>query len=493
MPPEPGGGENENRRKTRTARPHVPGLTPDGFVRYLTACLRAYPDEEFRRLEKITADPALAAWTQDDDYRRQHDGSRGNGALETLPRPLVRSLLPARHDAETRRMLGDAFDACLAGSDAGSGLCSREGGRGLSSPSSSTSSSSASTAVVVQLGTPREDDGAGRRGGRPAPVRRRAYLPVAAMLDTIDDDDGVDEGEGDRDDGPGLTAEELRATAGRTPGVVRADGHSDDSDYFTGRHHQLPDNRRPPSYPPRQQQQQPERRRAGSYQDQRSERRQSGPTVPAAADRQRYAATPSEHRGGRYRPGPGSASTPTLTPTSTSVSTPTAGAVPSHHPAATPQSSTPGPRRASYPAQHTPAPIPPPPVPQAYRPRVPAPSAPPTPTATTRQWLVGQKREVAAAVPGAMARHASDTSVIAAGRNRENNSNGSSTSNGSSSSKNTAAAAAAADRGPTWDEVLNGQKAGGGAGGGAGAADSMGIEAVVAAAMGRRRGARGSV
>ena len=482
---------------------HVPGLTPEGFSRYLTACLRAYPDEEFRRLERIATegpDPAS-------EPRKGNSSGSNSSLAETLPRPLIRSLLPARHDAAARKTLLEAFDVCLAPPRIRVRSRSSERRRG-------SSSSTPSTAVVVQPGRP-EEDSANRRasargGGRHSRSGRlRGYVPASAStgtLHTIDDDDG-DTDECDRSsisshEEAAAAAAELRATAGKTPAAVKLDHHgydrrhSDGGDYFDSHHHHHA--RRNSAYQARQQ---PERH-TDDYQDQRG-RRRSGPTSPVAVGR--YVPAQSENRTGRYKP----ASTSTSTSTATSTPTSSTSAITSynnHGPAVT-TTVAPGPsaRRASYPV-HAAEPLLPPPVPQAYStaPRAtpaissaaaarsaggsattsPTPVLPPPPVgafagtappaltegpaakpnpnpkpSATRQWLVGQKREVA--VPGAVAGGSMSAAAAGAGKT-----------------------AAHLDRGPTWDEVLEAQRAGTvGA-----AAGSVGMEMVSA-----RRGVRGSV
>ncbi|KAI0882526.1 uncharacterized protein GGS22DRAFT_195783 [Annulohypoxylon maeteangense] len=78
------------------SRPRVPALTPLGFAQYLTTCILAYPDEEFRRLSKVVADVQLVA--------------SADGQFERLPRQLLRSQLPVRHDPKSRKILEAALD-----------------------------------------------------------------------------------------------------------------------------------------------------------------------------------------------------------------------------------------------------------------------------------------------------------------------------------------------------------------------------------------------
>ncbi|OTA57852.1 hypothetical protein K449DRAFT_398079 [Hypoxylon sp. EC38] len=76
------------------SRPHVPALTPTGFAQFLTTCILAHPDEEFRRLDKIVSDVQLVA----------------DGQPERLPRQLLRSQFPVRHDPKSRKLLAAALD-----------------------------------------------------------------------------------------------------------------------------------------------------------------------------------------------------------------------------------------------------------------------------------------------------------------------------------------------------------------------------------------------
>ncbi|KAI2468263.1 hypothetical protein F4781DRAFT_443649 [Annulohypoxylon bovei var. microspora] len=82
------------------SRPRVPALTPVGFAQYLTTCILAHPDEEFRRLGKAVADVQLVA-----------DSLGGaEGPPERLPRQLLRSQFPVRHDPKSRKILEAALD-----------------------------------------------------------------------------------------------------------------------------------------------------------------------------------------------------------------------------------------------------------------------------------------------------------------------------------------------------------------------------------------------
>ncbi|KAI1418105.1 hypothetical protein F5Y13DRAFT_199197 [Hypoxylon sp. FL1857] len=76
------------------SRPRVPALTPTGFAQFLTTCILAHPDEEFRRLDKIVTNVQVVA----------------DGEPEKLPRQLLRSQFPVRHNPKSRKVLAAALD-----------------------------------------------------------------------------------------------------------------------------------------------------------------------------------------------------------------------------------------------------------------------------------------------------------------------------------------------------------------------------------------------
>ncbi|KAM0325331.1 hypothetical protein ACHAQA_007316 [Verticillium albo-atrum] len=92
------------------SRPSIPGLTPTGFVKWITTCMLAYPAQEARRLTLLLSDlPSLTVTS-----------SEGN--QEQLPRSLPRTLLPATHDKKMRRLLDEALLDCLEDHDVSSPL-----------------------------------------------------------------------------------------------------------------------------------------------------------------------------------------------------------------------------------------------------------------------------------------------------------------------------------------------------------------------------------
>ncbi|KAL2759406.1 hypothetical protein ACRALDRAFT_2050028 [Sodiomyces alcalophilus JCM 7366] len=88
-------------QSTPKSRPSVPGLTPAGFAKWLTANILAYPDQEARRLNRLLADFGPLAIAGSD------------GVQERLPKTLPRHAFPASHDKKTRRILVEALMDCL--------------------------------------------------------------------------------------------------------------------------------------------------------------------------------------------------------------------------------------------------------------------------------------------------------------------------------------------------------------------------------------------
>ena len=76
--------------------PRIPGLTPDGFARWMALQLQAFPDEVAARLDKVISDFPLEAVSAMD------------GKSERLPKQLSRYLLPRTPDHEVRTLLQQA-------------------------------------------------------------------------------------------------------------------------------------------------------------------------------------------------------------------------------------------------------------------------------------------------------------------------------------------------------------------------------------------------
>lgn len=77
-------------------QPRVPGLTPDGFTRWMALHLQAFPDGVFQRLDRVISDFPLDAVSPLD------------GRTERLPKQLSRYLLPRVPDGRIRSLLQQA-------------------------------------------------------------------------------------------------------------------------------------------------------------------------------------------------------------------------------------------------------------------------------------------------------------------------------------------------------------------------------------------------
>ncbi|KAI1873405.1 hypothetical protein JX265_005027 [Neoarthrinium moseri] len=149
------------------SRPKVPALTPLGFAQFLTICILAYPDQEFRRLEKISTEIPLTT-----------DTILPDGHAEKLPRTIIRSCLPAKHDVKNRKLLDGAVEDLVYDLSL--------------SPSRSGSSSSALTASGKGVGATTARTGPDRARGMQLPDDyelkgcRKRFMPGA--LQTIGDE-----------------------------------------------------------------------------------------------------------------------------------------------------------------------------------------------------------------------------------------------------------------------------------------------------------------
>ncbi|CAL3972824.1 unnamed protein product [Diplocarpon coronariae] len=82
--------------------PIVPSLTPVGFAHWMTINILAYPEEEYRRLEKVVIALPIDA-----------DGGLIDGKPERLPKQISRHLLPDREDRSSRKLLDSAMENFL--------------------------------------------------------------------------------------------------------------------------------------------------------------------------------------------------------------------------------------------------------------------------------------------------------------------------------------------------------------------------------------------
>ncbi|TGJ85375.1 hypothetical protein E0Z10_g3391 [Xylaria hypoxylon] len=149
------------RPRPRSTRPCVPALTPVGFAQFFTICLLAHPEEEARRMNKIVSELALVADVGPSSFTLASGSGAGNTPMsplassyftqsplssptglgntsrgEKLPRQFVRSLLPVKSDAKSRKLLAAAVEDLLYD---------------LNLPASSVSVSSLSLVSVPQM------------------------------------------------------------------------------------------------------------------------------------------------------------------------------------------------------------------------------------------------------------------------------------------------------------------------------------------------------
>ncbi|KAK2625822.1 hypothetical protein QTJ16_005134 [Diplocarpon rosae] len=82
--------------------PIVPSLTPVGFAHWMTINILAYPEEEYKRLEKVVIAMPIDA-----------DGDLVDGKPERLPKQISRHLLPDREDRSSRKLLDSAIESFL--------------------------------------------------------------------------------------------------------------------------------------------------------------------------------------------------------------------------------------------------------------------------------------------------------------------------------------------------------------------------------------------
>ncbi|KAH7173767.1 uncharacterized protein B0J16DRAFT_196817 [Fusarium flagelliforme] len=90
--------ENHLVQRRPGGMPHIPSLTPSGFERWMTCQIRAFPDQEAKRLNHIMADLPIIA-----------DGAFEDGKPERLPKQLSRHLIPVARHRETHDLVVDAI------------------------------------------------------------------------------------------------------------------------------------------------------------------------------------------------------------------------------------------------------------------------------------------------------------------------------------------------------------------------------------------------
>ncbi|KAF9775838.1 hypothetical protein IL306_006030 [Fusarium sp. DS 682] len=90
--------ENHLIQRRPGGMPHIPSLTPAGFERWMTCQIRAFPDQEAKRLNHIMTDLPITA-----------DGVLVDDKPERLPKQISRHLLPATRHRETHDLVVDAI------------------------------------------------------------------------------------------------------------------------------------------------------------------------------------------------------------------------------------------------------------------------------------------------------------------------------------------------------------------------------------------------
>ncbi|KAF4451402.1 hypothetical protein F53441_5668 [Fusarium austroafricanum] len=90
--------ENHLIQRRPGGMPHIPSLTPAGFERWMACQIRAFPDQEAKRLNHIMTDLPITA-----------DGALVDDKPERLPKQISRHLLPANRHRETHDLVVDAI------------------------------------------------------------------------------------------------------------------------------------------------------------------------------------------------------------------------------------------------------------------------------------------------------------------------------------------------------------------------------------------------
>lgn len=97
-------------QKNEHSRPLVPALTVIGFAQYYMSCILAYPDTEFRRLEKIVANVPSIVVAAGGGGGGLSDDKEGSLPPEVLPKVIRRCQLPPGADTKSKQLLDGAFE-----------------------------------------------------------------------------------------------------------------------------------------------------------------------------------------------------------------------------------------------------------------------------------------------------------------------------------------------------------------------------------------------
>ncbi|KAI9055854.1 hypothetical protein LZ554_000793 [Drepanopeziza brunnea f. sp. 'monogermtubi'] len=96
------GCEHHLTQEDSHSAPTIPSLTAVGFAHWMTINILAYPEEEYKRLEKVVIAMPIDA-----------DGDLVDGKPERLPKQISRYLLPEREDRSSRKLLDRAIENFL--------------------------------------------------------------------------------------------------------------------------------------------------------------------------------------------------------------------------------------------------------------------------------------------------------------------------------------------------------------------------------------------
>ncbi|KAK7977537.1 hypothetical protein PG996_003591 [Apiospora saccharicola] len=228
------------------SRPLVPALTVIGFAQYYMSCILAYPDTEFRRLEKIVADvPSIVVVVG--AGVGLSDVNEGKPPPEVLPKVIRRHQLPPGADAKSKRLLDGAFEDLMYDLDLLPPAPKREPPP-LPPPhlqtttatvpaSSSLSSSVAPVQPKTAATVDKPDSSSSATLGHSRSLTRRKYVQPT-LLHTIGDDDGAgDDSNTNKSDKSSLDRErelERASMSGPRQGFTRLHSWHADNKSTTG-------------------------------------------------------------------------------------------------------------------------------------------------------------------------------------------------------------------------------------------------------------------
>lgn len=237
-------------QKNEHSRPLVPALTVIGFAQYYMSCILAYPDTEFRRLDRIVADvPSIVVVVG--------GGVKEGGPPppEVLPKVVRRDQLPPGADAKSKQLLDGAFEDLMYELDLLPPVPKKEPPPPPHHPQTNAvmipaASVHTKTAVAVE-----KADSSSALGHSRSLTRRKYVQPT--LLHTIgDDDDAGDNSNTNKNDG------------NRERELERASMSGPPRQGFTRLHSWHADNKStggggPPSVPHRPASEQPQQRHGG--------------------------------------------------------------------------------------------------------------------------------------------------------------------------------------------------------------------------------------